>query len=52
MLLAIYFKDDLARATAGRELARRSAASNRGSALAQFLADLAPRYQCRPRRRR
>ncbi|HWF31593.1 MAG TPA: hypothetical protein VG188_03440 [Solirubrobacteraceae bacterium] len=41
MLLATYLNDHLAGATAGRELARRSAASNRGSALGQFLAELA-----------
>jgi hypothetical protein len=41
MLLAIYLNDHLAGATAGRELARRSAASNRGSALGKFLADVA-----------
>jgi hypothetical protein len=41
MLLATYLNDHLAGATAGRELARRSAASNRGSALGQFLSELA-----------
>ncbi len=41
MLLATYLNDHLAGATAGRELARRSAASNRGSALGQFLDELA-----------
>ena len=41
MLLAIYLNDHLAGATAGRELARRSAASNRDSAYGSFLADLA-----------
>jgi hypothetical protein len=41
VLLATYLNDHLAGATAGRELARRSAASNRGSALGEFLADLA-----------
>lgn len=41
MLLATYLNDHLAGATAGRELARRSAASNRGSDLGRFLADLA-----------
>ena len=41
MLLAIYLNDHLAGATAGRELARRSAASNRDSSYGSFLADLA-----------
>jgi hypothetical protein len=41
MLLATYLNDHLAGATAGRELARRSAASNRGSELGAFLAELA-----------
>jgi hypothetical protein len=41
MLLATYLNDHLAGATAGRELARRSAASNRGTDLGRFLADLA-----------
>lgn len=41
MLIATYLNDHLAGATAGRELARRSAASNRGSDLGRFLADLA-----------
>jgi hypothetical protein len=41
MLLATYLNDHLAGATAGRDLARRSAASNRGSDLGRFLADLA-----------
>jgi hypothetical protein len=41
MLLATYLNDHLAGATAGRELARRSASSNRGSPLGQFLAVLA-----------
>lgn len=41
MLLATYLNDHLAGATAGRELAQRSAASNRGSDLGRFLAELA-----------
>jgi hypothetical protein len=41
VLLATYLNDHLAGATAGRELARRSAASNRGSDLGRFLAGLA-----------
>jgi hypothetical protein len=41
MLRATYLNDHLAGATAGRELARRSAASNRGSELGRFLAELA-----------
>jgi hypothetical protein len=41
MLLAIYLNDHLAAATAGRELARRAAASNRGSSYGPFLEDLA-----------
>jgi hypothetical protein len=41
VLLATYLNDHLAGATAGRELSRRTAASNRGSALGQFLAVLA-----------
>lgn len=41
MLLAIYLNDHLAGATAGRELARRAARSNRGSSHGSFLADLA-----------
>lgn len=41
MLLAIYLNDHLAGATAGRELARRAAGSNRGSSHGSFLADLA-----------
>jgi hypothetical protein len=41
MLLATYLNDHLAGATAGRELARRAAASNRGSGLGRFLEDLA-----------
>jgi hypothetical protein len=41
MLLAIYLNDHLAGATAGRELARRAARSNRGSSHGAFLADLA-----------
>lgn len=41
MLLATYLNDHLAGATAGLELARRSAANNRGSALGPYLADLA-----------
>ena len=41
MLLAIYLNDHLAGATAGRELARRAASSNRDSEHARFLADLA-----------
>jgi hypothetical protein len=41
VLLATYLNDHLAGATAGRELARRSASSNRGSPLGQFLAVIA-----------
>jgi hypothetical protein len=41
MLLATYLNDHLAGATAGRELARRAAASNRGSELGDFLEGLA-----------
>jgi hypothetical protein len=40
-MLAIYLNDHLAGATAGRELARRAAASNRGSAYGRFLTGLA-----------
>ena len=39
--LAIYLNDHLAGATAGRELARRAARSNRDSSHGPFLADLA-----------
>jgi hypothetical protein len=41
MLLATYLNDHLAGATAGRELARRAAANNRGSELGRFLDGLA-----------
>lgn len=41
MLLAIYLNDHLTAATAGRELARRTAASNRGTSYGPFLDDLA-----------
>ncbi len=41
MLLAIYLNDHLTGATAGRELARRTAASNRGSSHGPFLQTLA-----------
>ena len=41
MLLATYLNDHLAGATAGRELARRAAANNRGSELGDFLEGLA-----------
>ena len=41
MLLAIYLNDHLAGATAGRELGRRAARSNRDSSHGSFLADLA-----------
>ncbi|MBV9465306.1 MAG: hypothetical protein JO206_08990 [Solirubrobacterales bacterium] len=41
MLLAIYLNDHLAGATAGRELARRAAAHNRGSSYGEFLEQLA-----------
>jgi hypothetical protein len=41
MLLATYLNDHLAGATAARELARRSASSNRGSVLGEFLSGLA-----------
>jgi hypothetical protein len=41
MLLAIYLNDHLAGATAGRDLARRAAASNQGSHHGEFLANLA-----------
>ena len=40
-LLAIYLNDHLAGATVGVELAKRSAANNRGSAYGQFLDELA-----------
>jgi hypothetical protein len=41
MLLAIYLNDHLAAATAAREVARRSAASNRNSSYGEFLEQLA-----------
>lgn len=41
VLLAIYLNDHLAGATAGRDLARRSAASNEGSSYGGFLTGLA-----------
>jgi hypothetical protein len=41
VLLATYLNDHLAGATAGRELARRAAASNEGSPLGDFLEGLA-----------
>ena len=41
MLLPIYLNDHLAGATAGRELARRTAASNRGTSYGAFLERLA-----------
>lgn len=41
MLLAIYLNDHLAGAIAGRELARRAAASNRSSQYGEFLTALA-----------
>jgi hypothetical protein len=41
VLLAIYLNDHLAGATAGRELARRSASSNAGTDYGPFLEDLA-----------
>lgn len=41
VLLAIYLNDHLAGATVGRELARRSAASNRSSSYGSFLEELA-----------
>lgn len=41
MLLAIYLNDHLAGATVARELARRAAASNRGTAYGAFLERLA-----------
>lgn len=41
MLLGIYLNDHLAGATIGRELARRSEQSNRGSSFGPFLAELA-----------
>lgn len=41
MLLAIYLNDHLAGATVARELARRAAASNRGTAYGPFLERLA-----------
>jgi len=41
MLLAIYLNDHLAGSTVGRELAKRSAASNRGSDYGPFLDGLA-----------
>lgn len=45
MLLAIYLNDHLAGATAGRELSRRAAASNRGTSYGPFLEDLAREVQ-------
>jgi hypothetical protein len=45
MLLAIYLNDHLAGATAGRELSRRAAASNRGTSYEGFLEDLAREIQ-------
>jgi hypothetical protein len=41
MLLGTYLNDHLAGSTAGRELARRAAANNRGSPLGEFLSELA-----------
>jgi hypothetical protein len=41
MLLSIYLNDHLAGATAGRELAKRAAASNRDTPYAPFLEELA-----------
>jgi hypothetical protein len=41
MLLAVYLNDHLAGATAGRELARRAAGSNRTSAYGSYLEQLA-----------
>lgn len=41
MLLAIYLNDHLAGSTAGRELARRTAGSNRGWSYGPFLEELA-----------
>jgi hypothetical protein len=41
VLLATYLNDHLAGSTAGRELARRAAANNRGSPLGGFLQELA-----------
>jgi len=41
VLLAIYLNDHLAGATAGRDLARRAASSNRASEHGRFLEDLA-----------
>lgn len=45
MLLSIYLNDHLGGATAGRELARRSAASNRRSSYGPFLQDLADQIE-------
>ncbi len=45
MLLAIYLNDHLAGAMAGRELARRAAASNRGSSYGSFLETLADQIE-------
>ncbi len=45
MLLAIYLNDHLAGATAGRELARRAAAGNRGTSYAPFLEELAEQIE-------
>jgi hypothetical protein len=45
MLLAIYLNDHLAGATAGRELARRAASSNRDSAYGPFLEHLATQIE-------
>jgi hypothetical protein len=41
MLVSTYLNDHLAGATAGRELARRAAGNNRGTALGRFLEQLA-----------
>jgi hypothetical protein len=45
VLLAIYLNDHLAAATTARELARRTAASNRGSDYGPFLAELAEQIE-------
>jgi hypothetical protein len=45
VLLAIYLNDHLAGATVARELARRTASSNRGSSYGPFLEDFATRVE-------
>jgi hypothetical protein len=50
MLLAIYLNDHLAGSTVARELARRAAASNRGSTYGPFLEALVPELAARAQR--